>query len=441
MPSNVIAVSIPRTATAILPVRRCPIVVGVPFAPGACRDVSTLGARRPDGTPLPLQVRVLDRWSDDSIRWALISLQVDADAAGEQVAEIGQGLPRLATAVPVGVTVAGPVTTVDTGTLTVLPGSFETDSGVLAQLTTASVTAHLRLSVLTADGRAARVRIERCAVEEAGPLRSIIRLDVRVEHAGDPLFEAVVRLHAYAGHSAVRCDVQVRNPRAAVHRGGHWDLGDAGSVHVKGVTVVFESEDTSHGVRCAPEAGALLETRPVPFLLHQDSSGGANWRSTNHINRTRTIPRAFRGYRLQSDGDVYESLRATPIVVVGDGDQSLAVAMEHFWQNFPKAIASNGRSLELHLFPPHDLDIHEIQGGEQKTHTFHLAIGQDTISALPLDWARRPLVVHVDPSVLRAHGRRPAPDTGGRRSRSRSSHLATSGNRWTGYVCGEARGD
>jgi hypothetical protein len=398
MPSNLISLSILRTPTAILPVRRCPIVVGVPFAQSACHDVSSLGARRPDGTPLPLQVRVLDRWADHSVRWALVSLQVDADVPGERVAEIGPGLPRLAASVPIAVTVAGPVTTVDTGKLRLAPGSFGAGPGILAQLTTASLTTHLRLSVLTGDGLAAEVHLERCGVEETGPLRSVIRLDGRVAHAGDDLLEAVVRLHAYAGHSAVRCDVQLRNPRAAVHRVGHWDLGDAGSVHLKGVTVVFDREDALDGVRCAPEVGALLEKRSVPFLLHQDSSGGANWRSTNHINSARTIPRAFRGYRLRSQGDVYESLRATPIVVLGDGDASLAVAMEHFWQNFPKAIASNGRSLELHLFPPHGLDVHEIQGGEQKTHTFHIAVGQDTISALPLDWARQPLVVHVDPS-------------------------------------------
>jgi hypothetical protein len=46
---------------------------------------------------------------------------------------------------------------------------------------------------------------------------------------------------------------------------------------------------------------------------------------------------------------------------VVDGDAAVAVAMEHFWQNFPKAIAVDGRAIELHLFPPQDLDLHEIQ--------------------------------------------------------------------------------
>ena len=65
--------------------------------------------------------------------------------------------------------------------------------------------------------------------------------------------------------------------------------------------------------------------------------------------------------------------------------------MEHFWQNFPKAMAvATGGVIELHLFPPQDLDLHEIQGGEQKTHTFHLAFGAGRrFRQSPLEWVRR----------------------------------------------------
>ena len=43
--------------------------------------------------------------------------------------------------------------------------------------------------------------------------------------------------------------------------------------------------------------------------------------------------------------------------------------MEYFWQNFPKAIEATPDSLTLRFFPKQYADVHELQGGEQKTHT------------------------------------------------------------------------
>ncbi len=49
--------------------------------------------------------------------------------------------------------------------------------------------------------------------------------------------------------------------------------------------------------------------------------------------------------------------------------------MPQFWQNFPKAIEATNDSLTLRLFPEQFADVHELQGGEQKTHTFAVAFG------------------------------------------------------------------
>ena len=42
--------------------------------------------------------------------------------------------------------------------------------------------------------------------------------------------------------------------------------------------------------------------------------------------------------------------------------------MPYFWQNFPKAVEATADSLTLRLFPRQYGDVHELQGGEQKTH-------------------------------------------------------------------------
>jgi hypothetical protein len=77
---------------------------------------------------------------------------------------------------------------------------------------------------------------------------------------------------------------------------------------------------------------------------------------------------------------------------------------EYFWQNFPKRITSDGRGLALHLFPAHDGEAHEIQAGEQKTHTVHVLAGEDHITTIPLDWSRNPIAIKVDPEYICATG-------------------------------------
>ena len=131
----------------------------------------------------------------------------------------------------------------------------------------------------------------------------------------------------------------------------------------------------------------------VPFELYQDSSGGDNWKSHNHLNRHHVVPLTFRGYRLRQGGAEQSGLRATPVVVLTRGTRTLAVAMEHFWQNFPKAVEATADSLTLRLFPRQYADVHELQGGEQKTHEFTVAFGPDAIADEPLAWARRPAEV------------------------------------------------
>ena len=72
--------------------------------------------------------------------------------------------------------------------------------------------------------------------------------------------------------------------------------------------------------------------------------------------------------------------------------------MPQFWQNFPKAIEASGGALSLRLFPRQCPDGHELQGGEQKTHTFVVAFDRDLVSEQPLAWAREPLLARASPS-------------------------------------------
>jgi hypothetical protein len=110
------------------------------------------------------------------------------------------------------------------------------------------------------------------------------------------------------------------------------------------------------------------------------------------------VPNSFRGYRMRSTAGDRQGLRATPIVEVARGAARVSAAIPQFWQNFPKAIEAAGGVLTMRLFPRQYSDLHEIQGGEQKTHELFLCFGEDPITSEPLAWSRDRLVAHALPS-------------------------------------------
>jgi hypothetical protein len=62
----------------------------------------------------------------------------------------------------------------------------------------------------------------------------------------------------------------------------------------------------------------------------QDSSGGSNWNSPNHVNRMHVVPNSFRGYRMRSTAGDRQGLRATPIVEVARGAARVSAAIPQF---------------------------------------------------------------------------------------------------------------
>jgi hypothetical protein len=238
------------------------------------------------------------------------------------------------------------------------------------------------------------------SVAAVGPRRVSVLVQGSIRRNGDEFLALDMRAYFFAGLPTVRLLVTLRNPRNAVHPGGFWDLGDAGSVFVRNasLSLALASPDGPAVVRCSPEAGTDWESFRAPLEIYQDSSGGENWRSTNHVNRLGVVPNTFRGYRLVANGAQREGRRATPIVAVELGEKRVAAVLPKFWQNFPKAIEASGQTLTIRLFPKQYGDVHEIQGGEQKTDECFLSFGADGVSPEPLEWCRTRPLWHADPA-------------------------------------------
>jgi hypothetical protein len=369
-----------------------PVTCGIPWPRGRLADPSRLALRDAGGRPLPLQTRVLDRWPDGSVRWVLLDWR--AGAAGPfRLAESGDGVaPEAAVRVAER---AGTVT-VDTGA-----ARFEFEAGrptfFRATLPGDPAPADGLRPLLTVEDEAGRQfspHVYASQVEEAGPLRAVVHVRGVLDAGGEPLCNFDARLQFFAGSAAVRFQLTLTNPRKADHPGGMWDLGNGGSVYLRdaSLSVSLPTGSAPATVRCSPETGAAFEEVAGPLELYQDSSGGENWKSSNHVNRKHAVPNTFRGYRLRAGGAERSGLRATPAVCVTSGGHVLGATVPCFWQNFPKAVEASGDALTLRLFPRQYADVHELQGGEQKTHDFTLLFGAPSPEEAErtLRWFREP---------------------------------------------------
>jgi hypothetical protein len=376
-------------------------------------DPSALRLLDDQGRVAPLQAQVLERWADGSVRWALLDWQ---GADGALVVHDGRWASGEVPASSEGAVRAelrrdGAL--VDTGI-----ARFELGAGGAFPFRSVTVRgaraldeARSGLTVEDGQGRLYRPRIERLEVEQPGPVRAVVRArGALVAETGAALAELDVWLHFYAGSAAVRFDLMLRNPRKADHPGGLWDLGNGGSVYLRDASLTFALPPGEGAVRahCSAELEAPFTEVALPLELYQDSSGGENWRSSNHLNRQGIVPTTFRGYRLRSGKTEHHGLRATPAVHLTRGERVLGLAMPWFWQNFPKAVeASPEGSLVLRLFPRQYADLHEIQGGEQKAHTFSVLFGADGPAEPVLQWCRTPARACADPEWYCATGALP----------------------------------
>jgi hypothetical protein len=215
-----------------------------------------------------------------------------------------------------------------------------------------------------------------------------------------PHLEYAIRCAFFQGLATVAIEVAVTNSRRAVHPDGFWDLGDAGSVQMRALALVTTLAEPASRAELSCEPADPLVEMEVPFSIYQESSGGDAWRSSTHRSSDGTVPMRFRGYRVQRGQQeaARSGLRATPIVSVRDhrGAPSgclFAAAVPGFWQEFPKDIEVSADRVSVGLLSGFFPALHELQGGERKTHRCVLAFGPDGVTDTPLDWCRDPIVL------------------------------------------------
>jgi hypothetical protein len=469
---------------------REPVTCGIPLPKGMLRnDPRYLMLFEKGHQSVPVQTRALDFWSDGSIRWLLLDWQATVKGTTRCRLELTDMQPAMATAGALSIhqEIKGKKGQLKLFIIKTGNGEFQIAKGDFFPFASATARGAAPTSYIqsdlevefdheTGEGKIVgdkiinilHAEIINLRMEEVGLVRSTYMAESALGFDVKNLPHFQGRLSFFSNSSCIRMSITMRNPKRAKHPGGIWSLGDKGSVFQRGVSFNIEIHDVSlslveqdlriavrggHSERAAQlselaemlkkkmgqepekavvrssfEMQAAIGQKQGPFQLQQNSSGGDNWQSSNHVNRHGVVGNTFCGYRLElgrmlsppatipnepEDQKGGESMapstspapqaqtgsRATPIVTLERSGQTIGLAMRYFWQNFPKAIEAGPNSLTLRLFPKQHGDLHELQGGEQKTHEFVVAFGKDEVTPdEPLAWVRSPARVRVDPT-------------------------------------------
>jgi hypothetical protein len=394
--------------TAGLARNREPLTFGVPFPRGSLTAASGLHVMD-EGEAVSTAMTPLAIWGDGSIKWLLFDLQISMPANARKRLAILSNLSGSPSKVSTDQLSAGLELTDASADIMIRFGDveFHLDPNFLlpfSRITKAGRPQLLRgssISLTGEKGDTLHPRIDKYWVDQRNLLRSVLNFKGQFT-SGSVLYPLrfMSRVHFFAGKPTVRIDFTVWNPQAAQHPGGVWDLGDSGSILFRDLSLELGLSKNGRDKGCiySLEPGGLGQSTPDNLLIYQESSGGENWQSHNHVNKDGKLPMTFPGYKVYCGEPIlHEGLRVSPCVAVPAGEGFIAAGVKHFWENFPKTIEYCDGKLIIGLFPKYSGELFELQGGEQKTHTIYLHVGQGAPDPNCLDWIHHPLTPLLPP--------------------------------------------
>ncbi|KXI28516.1 hypothetical protein [Paraglaciecola hydrolytica] len=199
-----------------------------------------------------------------------------------------------------------------------------------------------------------------------------IALQVSLTHqepSTNILLHSTLTFTLYQNPNLLNIKHRLHNPQAAKHPNGHWDLGDENAVQFHSASMVFEFSSISSLTLKKHEYEQWQEISDRAFALIQHSSGGDAWQSPVHVDKDNNVALKYQGATLyNADGSITILARANPSIRI---NAEFSLGMEQFWQNFPKALSVDKNKVAFELFPANE-QLHELQGGESKTHNIWL---------------------------------------------------------------------
>jgi hypothetical protein len=318
-----------------------PISVGVPFAPGYMTD--PLGLSVIDGTTAAaVQARVLSRWPDGSVRWALLDWQTDLQPRQTRRWRVGTG--TIAAEHPVQVTDGADCIDVTTGPLQFSVAKDRFAPLTAVRLNGTPVPSAPVTSFFDVDGKRLDAQAPTSVkVTEPGPLRA--RIELRGRYSAG--FEYVVRIDAFAGQPFVRL------------------------LHT------FEQH--------SPEPYTFV--RQLALALPLKFDGPVSYSAGRETGQPFTGVVGEPGFVLQQEdnetlrnGAERHAERAAGWIDVHDASHGVALAARFFWQEYPQSFDVRATGLTYNLWAPGARPA-KVGMGAAKTHEMVLYFHDKTVPA------------------------------------------------------------
>lgn len=380
--------------------------VSVPLPRGNSEVAAHWVVRSAEKEILPCQTKVLANWTDGSIKWlqVLFPATVNAHSSARfQLSQSKESVPESRDVVSVESFAEN--VKVNTGMCIVtLPRRGKLLANVRLAGEDLRRSAAVKATITSWQFDSHSLEIETLQLIEPGPLRAVIGFTGKFGRTGLECFGSWTLV---VGSTLASLEVTVRNPMRARHPRGCWDLGDSGSVLFRELAVTSDlGDDAPAVIRWRTQSTSPWHTQTGgDFEIYQDSSGGENFSSRNHLNRLGEVPIRMRGYVVRSSAGEDHGLRSQPTCVMRQGNRWMAAVTPEFWQQFPKAISAKGSAITIGLFPRQSGDLHELQGGEQKTHRIGLQFGNSpTLPELGLEGVTSRLEATCGPEWTAATG-------------------------------------
>lgn len=304
------------------------VTVGVPFPKGELKDARLVRLLSPSGKEIPVQVRKTCTWLDGSIKWCLLDFDAELKGDSEPLRyrlEYGSGAKAPPHPHPIRLYERGDSFLVDNRKLKVMLSKAGFDLRIVRDGRAVShregsidfyMVDHLGEMYSFALDREASVTIE-----DRGPQRVAVKIEGwNISAEGKKLGRNVVRLYIYAGKPYLRV-FHTFIITADTDRVRYRDIGMRLPFRARKLS--FPGTDDT--VRGARDGGAYL----------------LQWQNDSF--------EIIEGGRVVKKGK-----RAEGIVTLLNEEEGLTLSVRDFWQNFPKELEVEGRSLTVHFWPRHN---------------------------------------------------------------------------------------
>ncbi len=325
------------------------------------------------------QTSPLSYWPDGSIKWLLVDFPYTLRSEEEKNLEFSNDSSIVTNEYPYSIKIQN---TQEKWSIHTGKAQFKLDLGQQGVLSSIQISGesevrfkNSRWVLIDEFNEKHFAQVQKSYLETEGLLRSTLRMEGCFPSLKNPdKGKFLMKMTFWAGSTSCKVEWTLWNAERAQHRKGVWDLGDSGSLMFKSQYFKLECEERSftHVLVTRDKKEPLTQGACSRGSIYQESSGGENYLSHNHVNQRGEVPHDLPGYKLLIDSKEEEGKRIEPAVVLSEHDLSVGIALDSFWQNFPKSFDWSENKFKLSFFPEVYPSLFELQGGERKTHRFYL---------------------------------------------------------------------